>query len=447
MTAPMPTLRALGAAAAAACMLSSTPGVPAAADAAGAARLPRIETVLDASGSMDKADADGRSRIAAAKQSVYELLDATPAGVELGLRVYGATYAGHSKESGCRDTQQLLPIRAQSEAAKTAARDTIKGIQALGMTPIGASLTAAAHDLGSTGEREIILVSDGQDTCGPPDPCQVARELSGAGVTLHVDVIGFKVSTGTQASAARSQLQCIARATRGRYVSANDASELVDALHRSMTRTLTPYQVSGAPTRGGVDCAHAPLLHPGHWQDRLNYQQQRWYRIRIAPGQALEMSAAVIPQGMYEDSAVVRLRIYLPRKTTWWVADQSLTSNFGAAVSTGVRSSPLTRQQVPTGSSHAVVCAQVSNEVEDTSSAEPVELDVALDGQAVDFGGAPHPSPSTVSGPTAAPDAQHQTHDVSHWTARWLMGLVATGFLLALGLRALLDLRHPRRSP
>ncbi len=51
------------------------------------------------------------------------------------------------------------------------------GAAPTGLTPIGRSLEAGAADLPATGDRSIILVSDGIDECGPPTP---ARSRAGS---------------------------------------------------------------------------------------------------------------------------------------------------------------------------------------------------------------------------------------------------------------------------
>src|SRR5436190_24038620 len=56
---------------------------------------PKVELMLDVSGSMRANDIDGRSRMAAAKQAFNEVLDATPDDVELGIRTLGANYRGN----------------------------------------------------------------------------------------------------------------------------------------------------------------------------------------------------------------------------------------------------------------------------------------------------------------------------------------------------------------
>lgn len=58
----------------------------------------------------------------------------------------------------------------------------VQGIHHLQYTPIGNALQAAADSLPNEGNRSIILVSDGEDTCAPPEPREVARDLADRGV-------------------------------------------------------------------------------------------------------------------------------------------------------------------------------------------------------------------------------------------------------------------------
>lgn len=89
--------------------------VPAAAASGSAAsepadRPPRIETVLDVSGSMAEKDAGGQTRLDAAKAAVGALRDGTPDGTAMGLRVYGARYPGTDTVRGCEDARLLSPV-------------------------------------------------------------------------------------------------------------------------------------------------------------------------------------------------------------------------------------------------------------------------------------------------------------------------------------------------
>ena len=67
-----------------------------------------------------------------------------------------------------------VPVGPLDAAAITA---QVSRGRASGYTPIGNALRAAADALPAEGPRSIVLVSDGEDTCAPPTPCDVAAEL------------------------------------------------------------------------------------------------------------------------------------------------------------------------------------------------------------------------------------------------------------------------------
>lgn len=182
------------------------------------AALPLNPTVivLDASSSMEADDAPG-PRIDAAKNAVRTLVDGLPEGAPVGLLAY-RTSTGDSdamRAAGCQDIKTLVPLGPVDRTSFGAAVD---GVVASGYTPIAGSLRAAAAQLPAAGDRNIVVVSDGLDTCAPPDPCEVAKELAGPGLAIHT--VGFRV-TGD----AKDQLRCIAQAG-GVYVDAANAVQL-----------------------------------------------------------------------------------------------------------------------------------------------------------------------------------------------------------------------------
>ena len=101
------------------------------------------------------------------------------------------------------------------------------GAKAQGYTPIAYSLGQAANDFPADAkERVIVLVSDGKETC-QGDPVVAAKALAAKGITVHT--VGFIVDT-----AARGQLQAIARATGGTYFDAPVGPELPDTLKSAL---------------------------------------------------------------------------------------------------------------------------------------------------------------------------------------------------------------------
>lgn len=286
--------------------------VPAAADTTdegssseeqGTAELPPTMLIMDASGSMaaDDGDASGMTRMEAARQAVGQLVDGVPDEAALGLVVYGANVssAPEDQEEGCADIEVLAsPGVGQAEEIT----NTVSDIDASGYTPIGESLRAADGELPDQGERSIILVSDGVDTCAPPPPCEVAAELADAGVDLTLHAIGFKVDDD-----ARADLECIAEEGGGTYADAENADELADEMSRAAMRGMRGYETGGEPITGGQTPMQATEVTPGDYIDVLEEGgsglsgsggSQKYYRMALNEGERLHLTATMVgPDG------------------------------------------------------------------------------------------------------------------------------------------------------
>jgi len=243
------------------------------------------EFILDASGSM-AASTGPRAKMdiaMAAFESAADVLDG--ANVVAGLRAYGFDSSlDHSAEASCPNTQLLTEFaRDNSGAMIGAARD----LSPYGYTPIADSLSAAGHDLAAIEARErlIILISDGEETCGG-DPVSVAGELSASGINLSAYVVGFDLDAEQEA-----QMRAIAEAGGGRYLDAPDADGLADALRevvgmtvRRSERTILKCE---NPTPGGHTIEDAVLLEPGIYTlgELVPRGEYRYYRIATEEGE------------------------------------------------------------------------------------------------------------------------------------------------------------------
>ena len=228
----------------------------------------KLVLVLDSSGSMKEPAGDGQTKIVAARTALTKVVTKLPAEAEVGLRVYGATVFKRTQPGACTDTQLTVPIGTNNRPQLQAAIATYKPF---GETPIGYALQQAAKDLGPSGQRTIVLVSDGEATCAP-DPCVVAQSIAKQGIDLKIDVVGFRVG-----GKARSQLQCVAREGRGDYYDADSSIDLEAGLDRLSTRAFRPFRISGKPVQGGAQQEGAPELAPGHYSDTFGGDQTAKY--------------------------------------------------------------------------------------------------------------------------------------------------------------------------
>jgi Ca-activated chloride channel family protein len=189
---------------------------------------PPILIVLDASGSM-RERIGGETKMALAQRAVHELVDRLPPTAVLGLVAYS------HRRNECDDIELLVPPKPLD---RTALLQAVDGLKPKGPTPLAASLRFAAEAVGVREHRAtIVLVSDGLETCGG-DPCLTAADLASVGPGLTIHAVGFALD----AHQAR-KFACIATATSGRFLQANDAASLSDALGLAVAEAVAPAEV------------------------------------------------------------------------------------------------------------------------------------------------------------------------------------------------------------
>lgn len=250
-------------------------------DDAGGEDLGSVMLLMDSSGSM-RGDAGGITKIEAAKEAVSDLGASLPDDTRVGLRVFGG-----GGDEACESTELLLPVGPVDTGAVDSA---LERYSPTGTTPIGISLRRAAADLPPGGVRTIVLVSDGKDQCAPPDPCGVAAQLSRRGIDLRIEAIGFRVD-----SAARRELECIARAGGGIYRDAEDVEELSSELQAISTRAVRRYEPEGTAVTGGASPREAVEVEPGQYVDSVQPDEEKWYALPLVRGETLTAAATLVP--------------------------------------------------------------------------------------------------------------------------------------------------------
>lgn len=193
------------------------------------ARAGDLVFVLDASGSM-WGQVDGVAKITTARSVLSALLGDLPEGTRAALVSYG-----DQRERDCSD---VTVVAAPGALAPAALAERLAGIQPKGKTPIASSLERAGDLLGEATGGQIVLISDGIETCGG-DPCATAAALAARGVDVRIHVVGFDVD-----DAARAQLACVAERGNGRYFDARDVRGFEDAIADVKQEVAAP-----APTR------------------------------------------------------------------------------------------------------------------------------------------------------------------------------------------------------
>ncbi|MCG8443610.1 MAG: VWA domain-containing protein, partial [Caulobacterales bacterium] len=181
--------------------------------------------VLDGSGSM-WGRAGGQVKLLTARGAIGEALGQLPAERRLGLVSYG-----HTLTEDCGD----VAVLAQPGTDRAPVRQAVNTLNPTGVAPLSSAVERAAEALNHTEQKAtVVVIADGGDNCRR-NPCQVAEALEADGADFTAHVIGFHVDR----PGARAHLQCLAERTGGRYVEANSADSLSNAL-------LASFDIDGA---------------------------------------------------------------------------------------------------------------------------------------------------------------------------------------------------------
>jgi len=185
-----------------------------------------IEIILDSSASMAEA-VNGVKKDNAARKAVKEVLDLLPETYNVSFRLYSHRFSQQNQEKSCKDTEVIIPFQKYSEEMKQTIENKLLEVTPKGLTPIAYTLKRAAEDFeGKSGKNIIILVSDGEETCGG-NPLAVAENINSLDPGVKVYVIGFDVKSS-------AQLEGIAKKAGGSYYDAKNAKELNTVLKEAV---------------------------------------------------------------------------------------------------------------------------------------------------------------------------------------------------------------------
>ena len=232
-----------------------------------------VEIVVDASRSM-WGQIHGQAKMTIAKDILQDVSYWDSEGLNLALRAYGST--SPSESNNCSDSSLLVPFYAQN---RDSIRAAIGGLKPTGQTPIAYALYQAAQDFESSlGDRAVVLVTDGIESCGG-NPAQAARELGEQGITVHV--IGFGL--GNVADEDAASLRAIASASGGRYVTAGSAEELKEALAQTVATAFSVYSDKGVVAQSFLGSGETIFLPEGEYRVELHSSPPQIVPVSLAP--------------------------------------------------------------------------------------------------------------------------------------------------------------------
>ena len=193
-----------------------------------ASAVDNLVFILDASNSMNKTLGED-TRLNVAKGALIDLLEVVGTLDQAGLFVYGHRVDKDDEAASCLDIQELFPALPDDAANSPDVVNAILGLEALGKTPIADALVDASNALlGLEGESAIVLITDGEETCGG-DPTVVAQMLATLDPPIKLHIVGLDVDFDAQ-----ERLAEIAGITGGRYYAVGAAEDLFAALYTAV---------------------------------------------------------------------------------------------------------------------------------------------------------------------------------------------------------------------
>jgi hypothetical protein len=166
---------------------------------------PEVMVVIDGSGSMRDGFPGASSRIDAAKESITQVVRNLHKDIETGLVSF-------------TDCDETSTPRKYGYAERPELLSRVRAVSPTRGTSLANSIRRAGNAAKSVGPATVVVVSDGEDTCGG-DPCAAARALKSRKPLLTVNVIDL---SGGRSSV----LQCVANATGGRVFAPRNAVEI-----------------------------------------------------------------------------------------------------------------------------------------------------------------------------------------------------------------------------
>jgi hypothetical protein len=240
-----------------------------------------VDLILDNSGSMLQTLGDER-RIDVAKHVLTDLVEETlPSGIPLALRVFG------DEPDSCETDLaiDLAPLDRGAAVDSIAAIESVDGVK----TPIGAALGRVAADLsGVDGPKIVVLVTDGEETCGG-NPQRAIRDLVNRGIDIRVNIVGFAVDD----EGLKEQFEEWARIGGGRFFDAAGADDLGDAIAAALQPPFEVRDSAGAVIGSGVVDGDAVRVPPGTYTVEVRSDPPRGFPdVVVGNGEELVLSLA-----------------------------------------------------------------------------------------------------------------------------------------------------------
>jgi Ca-activated chloride channel homolog len=225
---------------------------------------PTVSLAFDVSNSMRAEDLEP-TRIAAAKKAALAFVEQQPRTIRIGVVAFGDSAVTVLKPSKVKEEIVAAIERLSVGGGTSLGQGLFASLRAIAGKPLTLNESALDSDTGQVdigffGSSAIVLLSDGENT-SRPDPLDVAKVASTAGVPVHaigigtkqgtvIEVDGFNIATALD----EGLLKEIANVSDGTYNHAADTAALAkvyDSIDLEFKSTRKPREVTALFAAGG----------------------------------------------------------------------------------------------------------------------------------------------------------------------------------------------------
>ncbi len=225
-----------------------------------------------------------KSRWDTALATLRQVVDRLPDDFNVGLRIYGHREASRSPRT-CTDSEIVVPIEKLDRDAVIRAAGAVKP---KGETPLVYSVLQAPADLKAVGGGTVVLITDGEESCGG-DALKAAAQVRAAGLDVSLQIVGFAVTNPK----VQKQLAGFAEATGGRFYAAQNGAALGEALLVAAIDSFpyTVYDAGGRQVADGEAGGPSAELPPGDYRVVVKAGSQEIVapRVHVALGQSANL--------------------------------------------------------------------------------------------------------------------------------------------------------------
>lgn len=201
--------------------------------AAADAAVPSALFIIDGSGSMwgrFETSEERRAKIEVVRDLVRPIISGDTR-ARIGLQSFG-----HRRRSDCSD----IEVIATPTTDRSGVLAALEKLSPRGKGPLADAVRQAAQAIGAQRPASIIVINDGADNCRQ-DPCAAAADAAKMAPGVPIHVIGIGIDTSEQ-----SGVQCVAKATGGKFYDVRDPLALAAAIQDATSLSLGP---AGTPAQ------------------------------------------------------------------------------------------------------------------------------------------------------------------------------------------------------